>query len=103
MVIPSREELALAVDEAEWGWLKAHLEREGLIIVALSLDIVEVGLALTIDDTAAIREWVEAKQLTKPSLEQITTWDRQRDKRFLSLIVTPFVLIQEGSAKIPHC
>lgn len=102
-VLPSREELALAVDEAEWDWLRAHLERGGLIVVALPLDIVEVGLALAADDTAAIREWVGEKQLTKPSPEQISDWDRQRDKRFLTLIVSPFVLIQEGPGKAFHC
>ncbi len=57
-MIPTREELALAVDEAAWGLLRAHLERGGLIIVACDLDIVEVGVKLADDDAAAIASWI---------------------------------------------
>ena len=102
-VEPTREELALAVDEAEWGWIRAHLERGGIIIVGPALDIADVGLALAVDDSATIREWITEKKLTKPTAEQIATWDRQGNKRFQTLIVSPFVLIQEAAGKTFHC
>ena len=92
---PTREELALAVDEAAWGLLRAHLERGGLIIVARDLDIVEVGVKLAADDAAAIGGLIAAGGLAKPSAEQIAAWDGDREKRFLCLIVSPYVLIQE--------
>ncbi len=101
--LPSREELALAVDEAEWDWLRAHLERGGIIIVGPSLDIVDVGLTLAADDTATIKGWITEQKLGKPSAEQIAAWDRHKEKRFLSLIISPFVLIQEGPGKAFHC
>ncbi|HEY6872302.1 MAG TPA: DUF2288 domain-containing protein [Geobacteraceae bacterium] len=94
-MIPTREELSLAVDEAAWGWLRAHLERGGLIVVACGLDIVEVGVKLASDDAAAIGGWIAGGGLTKPSAEQIAAWDGDREKRFLCLIVSPYVLIQE--------
>ena len=94
-MIPTREELALAVDEAEWGWLRAHLEREGLIVVAQDLDIVDVGVRIVADDAAAISGWIAAGKLARPSAEEIAAWDGNRGKRFLSLIVSPYVLIQE--------
>lgn len=102
-VEPTREELALAIDEAEWGWLRAHLERGGIIIVGPALDIAEVGLALALDDSATVRGWIAEQKLTKPSAAQIAAWDRQESKRFQSLIVSPYVLIQEGPEKIFHC
>jgi hypothetical protein len=92
---PTREELALTVDEAEWGWLRAHLERGGLIVVARDLDIAEVGAKVAADDTAAIGGWIAGRKLAKPSAEQIAAWDGDREKRFLCLIVSPYVLIQE--------
>ena len=97
-MIPTREELALAVDEAEWGWLRAHLEREGLIVVAYDLDIVDVGVRIAADDVAAISDWIAAGKLARPSAEEIAAWDGNRGKRFLSLIVSPYVLIQEHQA-----
>lgn len=93
--MPNREELANTVDVAAWGWLRAHLERGGLIVVAPDLDLVEVGLKVAADDTAAIGAWIAGQQLAKPSVAQIAAWDREEGKRFSSLIVSPYVLIQE--------
>jgi len=39
--------------------------------------------------------------LTKPSAEQIAEWDGDREKRFLCLIVSPYVLIQEKQDVVP--
>ncbi len=91
----TREELARAVDVAEWGWLRAHLERGGLIVVDRELDLVEAGLKVAADDAAAIGAWIVARKLTKPSTAQIASWDREQEKRFNTLIVSPYVLIQE--------
>ncbi len=91
----SREELACSVDEAEWGWLRAHLERGGLIVVARNLDLVEAGLKIAADDSAAVRGWIAGGLLTKPSQEQIASWDLDRGRKFKVLIVSPYVLIQE--------
>ncbi len=91
----SQEELMRSVDEAEWGWLKAHLERGGLIVVARNLDLVESGLKIAADDSAAVRGWIDRGLLTKPSQEQIASWDLDRGRKFKVLIVSPYVLIQE--------
>jgi hypothetical protein len=94
-MMASREELARSIDEAEWGWLRAHLERGGLIVVARELDLVETGLKIADDDSAAVRGWIDAGLLTKPSPEQIAGWDADRSRKFQVLIVSPYVLIQE--------
>lgn len=93
--VPTREELAATVDEAAWDWLRAHLERGGLIVVARELDIVDAGVKIAADDTAAVGGWIVGGKLAKPSPEQVAAWDRDREKRFLCLIVSPYVLIQE--------
>ncbi len=97
---PTREELALTVDEAEWDWLRAHLERSGLIVVAQELDIVGVGVKIAADDAPAISGWIAVGKLAKPSAAQIATWDGNRHRKFLSLIVSPYVLIQEMPATL---
>jgi len=99
---PTRENLALSVDEAEWGLLRGHLERGGLIVVGPTLDLVDAGLRIAIDDTAAIEGWISEKRLTRPSAEQVAAWDRQEGKLFLILIVSPFVLIKEEPGTIYH-
>ena len=91
----TREELALAVDPAEWDVLRAHLERGGLIVVAQDLDIVDAGAAIIADDTASVNGWIAGGKLSKPTAEQVAAWDDNRRTSFLALIVSPYVLIQK--------
>ena len=94
-MISSKEEFALAIDEAEWDWLRAHMERGGLILVNDNLDLVDAALKVAADDADAIEQWIIAGRIGKPSESQIHNWDADRHKRFAMLIVSPFVLIQE--------
>lgn len=91
----SREELALQIDEAEWQWLKPHLERGALITVAATIDLAEAGERLAVDDSRQIGEWISSGALGKPTAADIASWDREPAKKFLTLIISPFVLIQE--------
>jgi hypothetical protein len=94
-MIPKKEELALAVDEAEWIWLRAHLERGGLVLVDDCLDLAEAGLKVACDDTDTIQKWVDSGMIGKPDRSQIQHWDEEKQKKFSMLIVSPYVLIQE--------
>ncbi len=94
-MLPTKEELALTVDEAEWDWLRAHLERGGLIVVAPELDLVDTGSKVASNDAAAVDGLIASGKLAKPSQEQLAAWNEQREKRFSTLIISPFVLIQE--------
>ncbi len=91
----TREELALAIDEAEWGWLRPHLERGAVILVGGSLDLVDAGFRIARDDSTVIGQWISEGKIGKPSGEQIELWNSEMKKRFSMLIVSPYVLIQE--------
>lgn len=92
---PTKEELALQVDVAEWNWLQAHLERGGLIVVSPELELAEVGERIARDDTAAVGAWIEAGKLSKPSDEQIAAWKADTAVRFSTLIISPYILMKE--------
>lgn len=95
MKMPTREELALAIDEASWDLLRAHLERGGLIVAARDLDLVEAAQKIAEDDAATVGAWIREGRLTKPSAEQVAVWDVDRARLFNMLIVSPYVLMQE--------
>jgi hypothetical protein len=97
-VIPTREELEQTIDVAEWGWLRAHLERGGLIVVTPLLDLADAGVKVASDDAATIGRWIEAGNLAKPSAEQIEEWNVNPARRFRILVVSPYVLMQETPA-----
>jgi len=94
-MIPSREELALSIDQAEWEALRPHLERGGLILVDDNLDLADTALKVASDDVEIIQRWVENGMIGKPSDSKIRSWNEERQKIFAMLIVSPYILIQE--------
>ena len=89
-----RAELAEMVGPAEWRWLSPHADRGAVVLVDPLLDLVNVGVAIATDDVATVNRWMAEALLTKPSPEQMQTWAQALGKRFQSLIVQPFVLVQ---------
>lgn len=94
-MIPSKEELALTIDEADWHSLRGHLGRGGLILVDDSLDLADTALKVANDDIAEIQQMVENGTIGKPSDKKIKQWDADMQKKFAMLIISPYVLFQE--------
>ena len=97
-MLPSKEEMALTIDEADWSSLRAHLNRGGLILVDDSLDLADTAHKVACDDIAIIQRLVEYGMIGKPSDAKIRAWEGNKQKKFAMLIVSPYVLFQE---KIP--
>lgn len=91
-----REELAQQVDQARWEWLRPHQERGALVWVDGMLELAEVGERLAADDTASVQAWLASHMIAKPNAEQLDAWNRQPDRLFAMLVVSPFILIQES-------
>ncbi len=90
-----RAELAEDLDEAEWDWLIPHVQRDAVVVVASGLDLLDVGVAIASDNVSSVQHWIGEQLIAKPSLTQMTEWNSDRTKRFNSLIVQPYVLVQE--------
>lgn len=90
-----RAQLAQTVDEAEWEWLIPHAKRDALVVVTSQLDLVDVGEAIALDNVVVVQRWISEQLIAKPSQTQLTDWNGDRTKRFNTLIVQPYVLVQE--------
>lgn len=98
MMSDLRAELTEILDEAEWEWLIPHVQRDAVILVAPELNLVDVGVAIASDNIPSVQQWIDEQLITKPTIVQVGEWNgelRQRDKRFHTLIVQPYVLVQE--------
>lgn len=91
----SKEEIAVSVDVAEWSWLRAHLERGGLIVIDVNLDLAEVASQISNNDSETIERLIITGGIKKPSVDQLARWDSQPTKLFTISIVSPYVIIQE--------
>ncbi len=90
-----RTELIQNLDESEWEWLIPHVQRDAVILVPIELDLLDVGIAIASDNIPQVQQWIDEQLLAKPSVAQIGEWNCDRTKLFLTLIVQPYVLIQE--------
>ena len=98
-----RAHLANEVHRVDWQPLAAHAERGGLVLVDPRLDLVEVAVAVASDDSARVRQWMEAGHLTKPTREQADGWRDETDERFTIVIVQPYVLAQRDTSLPVNC
>ncbi|AGP35103.1 DUF2288 domain-containing protein [Sorangium cellulosum] len=96
-----REQLAKTLGEVFWTDLRAHAVRDGVILVAADLDLLDVGEAIAANDAAKVQAWIAAGKLTKPTAEDLARWPLQLDLRFLSLVVAPFVLVRRPASPPP--
>jgi hypothetical protein len=96
-----KAELTASLDEAEWQWLLPHVRRDSLIVVTPELNIVDVGVAIANDNVSLVQNWISQQLIYKPTLDQMADWQANLSKRFNTLIVQPFVLVQEPGETIP--
>lgn len=90
-----KAQLAANVDQAQWEWLIPHVQRDAVVVVDRQLDLLDVGVAISEDHVTDVQRWIGEQQIYKPSPEQISDWNGDRDKQFNALIVQPFILVQE--------
>jgi hypothetical protein len=89
-----RDDLVKMVDVAIWDWLSPHAARARVIVVGTMLDIVDVGVALTEDNTQVVQSWIADSWIRHPTAEEISDWNANKEKEFISLVIPPFVLIR---------
>ncbi len=89
---PAAEEQLAVI---EWHWLRPHLERDALILVAPDLSLEEAAARIAADDTATVGGWIAEGRLVKPTAAQIEAWNGDPARPFATLIVQPFVLARE--------
>ncbi len=90
-----RAELAENLDQAEWEWLIPHVQRDRILIVAKELNLLDVGIAIASDNSPSVQNWISDGLIQKPSEMQLSDWNGDVQKRFNTLIIQPFVLVQE--------
>ncbi len=91
-----QEEKAKIVAETakiSWKDLEKFYAQGKLILVSESLNLVEVGYSISLDDATRIIEWMEGGLLLKQFDAQARTWHAQ-DAEVWSVVIHPWVLVQ---------
>ena len=77
-----------------WAELQRHHARGVVVQVAGELDLIDVAVAMAQDNGAQISQWMKTGLLGKLADEQASDW-LARDPDLWSLVVAPWVLVQE--------
>jgi hypothetical protein len=91
-----KEQLGQELATIEWSELIPHAQRDAIIIVNESLDLLEVGVAIAEDNTVLVQRWVDEQLICKPSSSELSDWNSNPQKRSNTFIVQPFVLISNS-------
>ena len=95
-----RQHLQNEVHRVDWRPLAPHAKRGGLVLVDSRLDLVEVAVAVATDESRLVQQWMEARQLVRPTEDQIESWHGETEERFTVVIVQPYVLAQRDTGPV---
>lgn len=87
------EKLEKYSGDVDWNYLRPHFENGAMLYVDPSLELKDVGLALTKDNKARIEAWLKAGDLVQPCDLHAKHW-KESNTHFHAMIVRPFVLAQ---------
>jgi hypothetical protein len=75
--------------------LRAHLARDAVFVVGPTVSLVECGVRVALDDVTAVTAWIASGELRKPSSDERAAWPAAAGRRWMALVVQPFVLVQD--------
>lgn len=81
--------------EVKWSYLKPHCERGSLFWVDPSLDLKKVARAFIDDQSTDVADWLGNGDLVRVGALHAAQWQNS-ETLFTAVVVTPFVLMQEG-------
>lgn len=97
---PTHEELCTILNgqtaQLTWPELERHFARGIVIKVSNELDLIEVAAHMVKDDKKAMARWTQSSQVDPVNEQDAKDW-HQRQPVFWSVVVAPWVLIQEKS------
>lgn len=90
-----REKAKIVSETAKicWKELERFYAQGTLILVDESLDLVEVGFAISSDDTNQISQWMESSLLSRNFDQQAKQWEKENTELW-TVVIKPWVLIQ---------
>ncbi|MFO0665042.1 MAG: DUF2288 family protein [Polyangiaceae bacterium] len=84
--------------------LAAHLARDAVFLVDDAVSLEKCAEAIAVDDVPAVKAWLDAGQLRKPTAEEREAWSQEPTRAWNAMIVQPYVLIQaipKASSEMP--
>ena len=88
-----RQRINLETGQLNWSELQRYFARGVVILIDPQLDLVDVAVAFSNDDTPIVERWMKDKLIQPATDEDALSW-QDSAPQFWSVVVAPWVLIQ---------
>lgn len=93
--ITLREKLEATLGPVFHSDLVAHLRRSAVFLVGPELALVDAALAVAVDDTASVAQFLASGALRRPTDDEQRVWAESPGRTWIAIVVQPFVLIAD--------
>lgn len=93
-----RNTLNLETGQLAWRELQRHFARGAVIVVTRELDLIDVAVAFAQDNSVQTKAWIVSGQVAHATDADARRW-QERNSMFWSLVIAPWVLVQELDAE----
>ncbi|WIO73091.1 DUF2288 domain-containing protein [Porticoccaceae bacterium LTM1] len=91
-----KAKLNLETAKAPWSDLQRFFASGSVIAVSAELDLTDVALQISMDNSSLIQQWMESGRVGQVSDEQALNWF-EGNAHLWTCVVKPWVLVQECS------
>ncbi|MCV6606567.1 MAG: DUF2288 domain-containing protein [Porticoccaceae bacterium] len=89
-----KTKLNLETARVHWHDLQRFFASGSVVAVTAELDMTEVALQISLDNSAQVQQWMNAGQLAQVSDQQAQRW-YDNNTALWTCVVKPWVLVQE--------
>jgi len=92
-----RQKINLETGTIEWSELVKHFAKGMVVVIGTDLDLIEVAERFAADDQVQVAKWIEQTKIARAMDDDARRWN-EHNTTFWSVVVAPWVLVQEKSA-----
>ncbi len=94
LIIQEKAKIIGETAKINWKELEIFYAQGTLILVSDTLNLVEVGFAISSDNTDQIRQWADASLLARIFDQQAVAWENENTEVW-AVVIKPWILVQE--------
>lgn len=91
-----RQKINLETGQLGWDELARFFAKGSVVVIAPSLDLIDVAVKFCADDKAQFESWSNAGLIHRALDDDARRWN-DNNSRFWSCVVAPWILVQEIS------
>jgi hypothetical protein len=95
-----RAALERAMGPVEFSDLRPHLARDSVFIVT-GTSLLDAGVAIATNDVRTVERLLATSALRRPTADEQRGWSEDPERRWIAIVVQPFVLIEEAGRHAP--